>query len=201
MINTLDHLIVAVKDLDEAERNYQKVFGVNPVWKGEHKELGTANSIFNFKNTYFELLSAKGEGLGAALVNDAIEKKGEGLTGIVFGTENIDKVTRVLKDNGYMMNDPLLGEGTNSNNQSIRKWKNLFLPPELTRGLFSFIIEHTEGKLPSIDSYPDTAFNKLDHIVINTNDAEKKHDDLIVISYYICLLIGLALLLGFQVSQ
>ena len=172
MINTLDHLIVAVKDLDEAEKNYQKVFGIDPVWKGEHKELGTANSIFNFKNTYFELLSAKGEGLGAALVNDAIQKKGEGLTGIVFGTENIDKVTRVLKDNGYMMNDPLLGEGTNSNNQSIRKWKNLFLPPELTRGLFSFIIEHTEGKLPSIDSYPDTAFNKLDHVVINTNDAD-----------------------------
>ena len=113
MINTLDHLIVAVKDLDEAEKNYQKVFGLNPVWKGEHKELGTANSIFNFKNTYFELLSAKGEGLGAALVNDAIQKKGEGLTGIVFGTENIDKVTRVLKDKGYMVNDPSLGEGTN----------------------------------------------------------------------------------------
>ena len=33
MINTLDHLIVAVKDLDEAEKNYQKVFGLNPVWK------------------------------------------------------------------------------------------------------------------------------------------------------------------------
>ena len=144
MINTLDHLIVAVKDLDEAEKNYQKVFGIDPVWKGEHKELGTANSIFNFKNTYFELLSAKGEGLGAALVNDAIEKKGEGLTGIVFGTENIDKVTRALKDKGYMVNDPSLGEGKNSNNQSIIKWKNLFLPPELTRGLFSFIIEHTE---------------------------------------------------------
>ena len=111
MINTLDHLIVAVKDLDEAEKNYQKVFGLNPVWKGEHKELGTANSIFNFKNTYFELLSAKGEGLGAALVNDAIQKKGEGLTGIVFGTENIDKVTRVLKDKGDMVNAPSLGEG------------------------------------------------------------------------------------------
>ena len=71
-----------------------------------------------------------------------------------------------------MVNDPSLGEGTNSNNQSIRKWKNLFLPPELTRGIFSFIIEHTEGKLPSIESYPDTAFNKLDHVVINTNDAD-----------------------------
>ena len=56
MISKLDHLIVAVNDLDEAESNYKKIFGVDPVWKGEHKELGTANTIFNFKNTYFELL-------------------------------------------------------------------------------------------------------------------------------------------------
>ena len=50
MINSIDHLIVAVKDLDAAEKNYKKIFGIEPVWKGEHKELGTANVIFNFKN-------------------------------------------------------------------------------------------------------------------------------------------------------
>ena len=60
MINTLDNLIIAVKDLNEAEQNYKKLFGLNPVWRGEHKELGTANVIFNFKNTYLELLSANG---------------------------------------------------------------------------------------------------------------------------------------------
>ena len=65
MIETLDHLIIAVQDLDEAEENYIKIFGIPPVWKGTHKELGTANVIFNFKNTYFELLSANGDGLGA----------------------------------------------------------------------------------------------------------------------------------------
>ena len=78
MINTLDHLIIAVKDLNEAELNYKKLFGLNPVWRGEHKELGTANVIFNFKNTYLELLCANGEGLGAMLVNSAIEESGEG---------------------------------------------------------------------------------------------------------------------------
>ena len=36
MINTLDHLIVAVSDIDEAEKNYSKVFGMGPVWRGEH---------------------------------------------------------------------------------------------------------------------------------------------------------------------
>ena len=54
MIDTLDHLIIAVEDLDKAEANYTKIFGMPAVWRGEHKELGTTNSLFNFKNTYFE---------------------------------------------------------------------------------------------------------------------------------------------------
>ena len=89
MFSRLDHLIVAVNDLEEAEANYTKVFGMESVWKGEHKALGTSNVIFNFKNTYFELLAAKGEGLGAELVKNMIKEKGEGLIGIVFGTKNI----------------------------------------------------------------------------------------------------------------
>ena len=89
MISTLDHLIVAVKDLEEAEKNYKKIFGADPVWRGEHKALGTVNSNFNFKNTYFELLAAKGNGLGAELVNNSIAEKGEGLVGIVFESDDI----------------------------------------------------------------------------------------------------------------
>ena len=77
MIETLDHLIIAVQDLDEAEENYKKIFGISPVWKGVHKELGTANVIFNFKNTYFELLSASGNGLGADLVNNQLKENGK----------------------------------------------------------------------------------------------------------------------------
>ena len=64
MINSLDHLIVAVPDINLAEKNYRKIFGIDPVWRGEHKELGTENCLFNFENTYFELLAAKGDGLG-----------------------------------------------------------------------------------------------------------------------------------------
>ena len=101
MIDTLDHLIIAVEDLDKAEANYTKIFGMPPVWRGEHKELGTINSLFNFKNTYFELLSASGEGLGAALVNHYLEEKGEGLIGVVFGTKDIDKATNSLKEGNF----------------------------------------------------------------------------------------------------
>ena len=171
MISSIDHLIIAVKDIHDAEENYRKIFGMEPVWKGEHKALGTANVIFNFKNTYFELLSANGDGLGAELVNSAIEEQGDGLIGVVFGTNNIEESFSTLKKSGYLVTEPTEGEGIDNKTQKIRKWKNLFLPPELTRGIFSFIIEHSEGALPSLNKYPKATINKLDHLVINTNDA------------------------------
>tara|TARA_B100000963_G_scaffold113068_1_gene98420 strand:+ start:507 stop:1349 length:843 start_codon:yes stop_codon:yes gene_type:complete len=172
MINTLDHLIIAVKDLNEAELNYKKLFGLNPVWRGEHKELGTANVIFNFKNTYLELLSANGEGLGAMLVNSAIEESGDGLIGVVFGVDNIKEASKSLIEKGFAITDISDGEGRNNSSNELRKWKNLFLPQELSRGIFSFIIQHTEGSLKKPDKYPSDSMNKLDHLVINTNDAD-----------------------------
>ena len=172
MIETLDHLIIAVQDLDEAEENYKKIFGILPVWKGIHKELGTANVIFNFKNTYFELLSANGDGLGADLVNNQLKENGEGMLGLVLGTKDINSTAAILKDKGFPISEVSNGEGKNSQNNEIRKWKNIFLPLELTRGIFSFIIQHTEGSLPTASKYDKSSINKLDHVVLNTNDAD-----------------------------
>ena len=172
MIKTLDHLIVAVSDINEAEKNYSTVFGAGPVWRGEHVEYGTENSLFNFNNTYFELLAAKGEGLGAALVNHALQETGEGLIGIVFGTDNLKEIHEKLSKKGFLLDDISFGEGVNLKNNKIRKWKNLFLPPELTRGIFSFLIEHTEGNLPITNISKPSMVNKLDHVVINTNDTD-----------------------------
>ena len=145
---------------------------MTPVWSGEHKELGTSNALFVFKNTYFELLSATGEGLGADLVNHYLNQSGEGLIGIVFATDDIKKAKSSLEEQGFNMPDISSGEGINSSDQQVRRWKNLFLPPELSRGLFSFIIEHTEGALPSPMSYEPSSPHSLDHVVINTNDAD-----------------------------
>ena len=172
MINALDHLIIAVSDIDVAEENYTKIFGVQPVWRGEHKELGTENSLFNFQNTYFELLAAKGEGLGAALVNHYLQESGEGLIGIVLGTEDIDECYKSFQSKGYALGEISKGEGINFKDGSIREWKNLFLPPELTRGIFAFIIQHTKGSLEEFKNNDKSVVNKLDHVVIQTNDAD-----------------------------
>ena len=172
MISSLDHIILAVEDLHDAEKNYKNILGIEPSWRGLHKELGTANVIFNFKNTYLELLSAEGEGVGADLVNDSIKENGEGLAGVVLSTKDISKASKRLKDLGFLVGDVLTGEGKNKDTNDIRNWKYLFLPQELTRNLFIFLIEHTKGILSQDEKFPPGSINKLDHVVINTNDAD-----------------------------
>ena len=172
MISSLDHIILAVEDLQDAEKNYKNILGIEPSWRGLHKELGTANVIFNFKNTYLELLSAEGEGVGADLVKESIKKNGEGLAGIVLNTKDISKASKRLKDLGFLVGDVLTGEGKNKDTNDTRNWKYLFLPQELTRNLFLFLIQHTKGILPQDEKFPPGSINRLDHVVINTNDAD-----------------------------
>ena len=171
MIDSLDHLIIAVKDLDEATKNYKMLLGNDPVWQGEHKAYGTANTLFNFENTYLELLAAKGEGFGADLINHMLNEDGEGLAGLVLSTKDANKTSKSLASLGYDVADPAEGEGINYTNLKKRKWKNLFLPPELTRGIFAFLIEHKEGSL-DLPLFDKDSIHKLDHLVINTNDAD-----------------------------
>ena len=146
--------------------------GIKASWRGYHKEWGTSNSLFNLQNTYLELLAATGDGVGAQLVKNKIKNDGEGLMGIVFGTNDLDSLRVKLINRGYSLPDQSHGEGINSNNNFKRSWVNQFLPIELTRGLFSFIIQHKEGYLPEAKKLDNNFVKKLDHIVIKTNNAD-----------------------------
>ncbi len=172
MLDSIDHVIIAVKDLDEASKNYEMILGSAPVWKGEHKEFGTKNTLFNFQNTYLELLAAGGEGIGADLIKHTLKNNGEGLNGIVFGTSDINQFRTTMQKNSFNLADASPGEGVNLETGEKRTWINQFLVPELSRGLFSFIIEHTSGKLTKFSKYSDSSVHRLDHVVISTNDAE-----------------------------
>ena len=168
MIENVDHIIVVVEDLGLAEQNYKKIFGIDPVWRGKHEELGTANVLFNFENTYFELLAVNGSGIGADLVNHTTNEKGEGLLGLVLGTKNIVQFRDSAIENGYPLSEISTGHGINEQNEK-REWLYQFLPYELTRGIFSFVIEHKSPDLPLLASDKSTV-NKLEQVVIKTND-------------------------------
>ena len=64
------------------------------------------------------------------------------------------------------------GEAINEKDGKSRRWKNIFLPNTLSRELFIFIIEHTEGGLTKYKDQDPSKVKKLDHVVINTKDAD-----------------------------
>ena len=171
MISSVDHLIIAVKDLDQAINDSENVLGIEPCWKGKHAELGTKNALFNFENTYLELLSPCDAGPGTEFINSLLAKKGDHLAGIVLGTQNIEHAQEDLKRNGHAV-EISSGEAINEKDGKIRRWKNIFLPNTLSRELFIFIIEHIEGNLPKYESQDSSKVKKLDHVVINTQDAD-----------------------------
>jgi catechol 2,3-dioxygenase-like lactoylglutathione lyase family enzyme len=172
MITAIDHIIIAVKNLKEAEANYKLLLGRPPVWRGTHKHLGTENSLFNFKNTYLELLAQKGDGMGAELIKNTLKEKGEGLFGLVLKTEDIELAAQKLKKDDCIVGPPLEGRGENNRDSKVRTWKNLFLTDKITRGVFSFLIEHKNGSLPKIDNYEPSMINNLDHVVMTTSDPD-----------------------------
>mgnify|MGYP003322903851 FL=1 len=92
--------------------------------------------------------------------------------GMVFATEDINSARHSLVEKGFLVEEPSSGQGINNSDQQTRNWKNLFLPPELTRGIFSFVIEHLDENLPQSKALNASSPHKLDHVVINTNDAD-----------------------------
>ena len=172
MLDSLDHIIIAVEDLSIAIENYTKLLGFPPTWRGVHPGQGTENALFPLDNLYVELLASNGEGAGSDMIKSFLELNGEGLSGIALGTSDIQAAKNKLVGIEIDVGNLIAGEGKDEDSREIRTWKNLFLPFSLTRGVFTFLIQHEEGSLPTHKEKVDSQVNKLDHVVINTNDPE-----------------------------
>jgi catechol 2,3-dioxygenase-like lactoylglutathione lyase family enzyme len=56
-LTTIDHAVIAVRDLDAASETYARLLGRRPSWRGSHPGAGTANVLFRLDNTYLEPLA------------------------------------------------------------------------------------------------------------------------------------------------
>ena len=52
MTTAIDHIILAVDDLDRATAEYSTLLGRLPSWRGTHPDHGTANTLFKLGNAY-----------------------------------------------------------------------------------------------------------------------------------------------------
>ena len=172
MIKSIDHILIAVQNLEESSLQYEKILGLKPTWRGKHPNLGTENILFPLENLYLELIAGTSQGFLADQVNDHIKENGESIFGIALEVGNIEGVLQSKEYSNFQNIEITSGEGINLDSGAKRKWKNIMLPQESTRGVFTLLIEHTSGVLPKYDSFDNDQIECLDHIVINSNDPD-----------------------------
>ena len=173
MQTTIDHLIIAVSDLDKATADYGLLLGRAPSWKGTHPDYGTANTLFKLDNTYIELLAPCGEGPAADLVNHLLQERGSCLGGVVFGTHDAEAFIARARARGLQAADPVPGHGVDQLTGAERYWRNIFWDQEAARGVFSFCIEHQPTSvLPESVPTGVGAITGVDHVVVNTRSAD-----------------------------
>lgn len=130
----LDHVLIAVADLDEAAARIGTHPGLTAFPGGRHRGVGTANMIVPLGRDYLELIAIVDEAEAATLqrsrrVRDAVEQ-GRTFAGWAVRTDNLDDLRRGLHRIGVTTSDPLDGARVRPDGVLLR-WRTVeLLNPE-----------------------------------------------------------------------
>lgn len=177
---TLDHLVIAVSDLDAAAADYTALLGRTPSWRGEHPAYGTRNVLFRIENTYVELLGLGGPAGGdprwAGELARFLDAHGEGVYALALGTPDVDDTVREMRDRGLEIVDPADGDGIDAATGAQRRWRNAWVASRTSNGIRIFFIEHKSppdalAVAPFAGDEP-ACVQRMDHAVVLSADME-----------------------------
>lgn len=103
MVGKVEHIGIAVKDLEAANAIYTRLLGVAPYKQEIVESEGVQTSFFMTGVNKIELLQGINEGNA---ISSFIEKRGEGIHHIAFHVEDIEAEMARLKAEGFrLIND------------------------------------------------------------------------------------------------
>lgn len=100
MTGKIEHLGIAVKDLDAAEKLYEKLLGSASYKREAVESEGVITSFFMSGVNKIELLASTD---AAGPIAKFIEKKGEGIHHVAFDVEDIHAEMERLKSEGFIL--------------------------------------------------------------------------------------------------
>lgn len=125
MVNKIEHIGIAVKNMDDANVLFEKMLGV-PSYKMEVVESeGVLTSFFQTGNNKIELLVATNT---ESPIAKFLEKKGEGIHHIAFDVDDIEAEITRLKNEGFVLINEVPKKG--ADNKLV-----VFLHPKNTNGV------------------------------------------------------------------
>jgi len=98
MMRKIEHIGIAVKNLEEANTTYTKLYGKAPYKQERVESEGVATSFFLVGETKIELLEGTNED---SPISKYINKRGEGIHHIAYDVENIEAERQRLIDEGF----------------------------------------------------------------------------------------------------
>src|SRR6202012_4515737 len=98
MIEALDHIAVAVRDLDRAAGAFGGLVGRRA--DGREEAAGARHAWFQLGNMALDIVQPDGAGESGDRVRAQIEAHGEGLWGLAFAVSNLAETRRVLARRG-----------------------------------------------------------------------------------------------------
>lgn len=125
MLDKIEHLGIAVKDLKLSNLLFEKLLRASPYKTEEVASEGVKTSFFKVGESKIELLEATKE---ESVIAKFIEKKGEGIHHIAFAVEDIYKEIERLKAEGFVFVNDTPKEG--ADNKLV-----VFLHPKTSNGL------------------------------------------------------------------
>ena len=133
MIEKIDHIGIAVKDLEKACDAFDKL-GIKVAGKEDVKEQKVKVAFLPVDDSELELLESTSPD---SPINKFIEKKGEGIHHIAFKVKNIDKILEKLKKKGVRLIDEKSRYGAGGA-------KIAFLHPKSTNGILIELCERDD---------------------------------------------------------
>jgi methylmalonyl-CoA/ethylmalonyl-CoA epimerase len=119
----IEHIGIAVKNLDEAIKFYENVFGLKCYSIETVPDQKVKTAFFQIGQTKIELLeSTEPEGP----IGKFIEKRGEGIHHIAFASDGIEKALKELSQKGIKLIDEKPRKGAEGLNIAFLHPKNTF---------------------------------------------------------------------------
>jgi catechol 2,3-dioxygenase-like lactoylglutathione lyase family enzyme len=162
VIEALNHVAIAVKDLDRAASAFGALLGRRADWREE--AAGARHTWFQLANMAIDLVQADGPGESGDRVRAQIEAHGEGLWGLAFAVTDLDETRRVLGRRGAPVGEAAALLSTDA-------WRLAFVDPAATHGVSIALAERT-GQVQLKPAAGD-AVQALDHVVINTPNPDR----------------------------
>jgi methylmalonyl-CoA/ethylmalonyl-CoA epimerase len=131
MFGRIDHVGVAVEDLDEAVALYSERLGMPVQHRETVEEQGVEAVLLGVGESHVELLRPLG---AETAVGRFLERNGPGLHHVAYGTENIDSALEEVRAAGLQLIDERPRTG-------IRNSRVAFVHPKSTGGVLTELVE------------------------------------------------------------